>query len=309
VLIARHFPCSCYRPAGPGLLEAKEKGMSENRPPSTLEGAYCLHQLYHIDRRGLLLLEPDHREGILEEAAQVLNALNQRGQREESGACYRVLSSVADLMLMYFRQTPDELAEVEQVISELAISEFLQPAYGYFSVVELSLHGARERYHKMLLKQGLEEGSMEWELALEAQLEKERDTQRERLYPVVPEDPYVCFYPMNKKRGESINWFTLSPAQRGELMKAHGKTGRKYYNRVTQIVTSSSGLADYDWGVTLFAKEAVDFKKLVYEMRFDEVSAVYAEFGSFFIGIRTTPEELFVPKLPAFSEKLMASRS
>jgi chlorite dismutase len=295
------------RPAG--VKRPKEPSMSENRPPSTLEGAYCLHQLYHIDRRGLMLLEPEHRESILAEAGQVLNALNQRGQREESGACYRVLSSVADLMLMYFRQSPDELAEVEQIVSELAISEFLQPAYGYFSVVELSLHGAAERYHKMLTKQGLQEGTPEWELALEEQLEKERDTQRERLYPEVPLDPYVCFYPMNKKRGESINWFTLTPAQRGELMKSHGRTGRKYYGRVSQIVTSSSGLADYDWGVTLFAKDPVDFKKLVYEMRFDEVSAVYAEFGSFFIGIRTAAEELFIPKLPAFSEKLMAGRS
>lgn len=280
--------------------------MSDNRPPSTLEGAYCLHQLYHIDRRGLLLLEPEHRNEILAEAARVLNALNKRGLAEESGACYRVLSNVADLMLVYFRRTPDELAEVEQVISELAIFEYLQPAYGYFSVVELSLHGAAERYHKLLQKQGHQEGSVEWDLALEAQLEKERDTQRERLYPVVPDEPYICFYPMNKKRGEAINWFTLTPPQRGELMKAHGRTGRKYHGRVTQIITSSAGLADYDWGVDLFAKDAVDFKKLIYEMRFDEVSAVYAEFGPFYIGIRTAPEELFTPKLPGFAEKLMA---
>lgn len=282
--------------------------MSENRPPSTLEGAYCLHQLYHIDRRGLLLLDPDHRAEIQAEAARVLQALNQRGDAEESGACYRVLSNVADLMLVYFRQTPDELAEVEQVVSELAIFEYLQPAYGYFSVVELSLHGAAERYHKMLLKQGLQEGSTEWDLALEAQLEKERDTQRDRLYPTIPDDPYICFYPMNKKRGETINWFTLTPAQRGELMKAHGKTGRKYHGRVTQIVTSSVGLADYDWGVDLFAKQAVDFKKLIYEMRFDEVSAVYAEFGPFYIGIRTAPEDLFTPKLPGFAESLLAGK-
>lgn len=283
--------------------------MSENRPPSTLEGAYCLHQLYTIDRRGLLLLDPSDRENVLAEATQVLNALNQRGQAEESGACYRVLSNIADLMLVYFRQTPDELAELEQIISELAIYEYLQPVYGYFSVVELSLHGARERYAKLLEKRGLQDGTMEWELALEEQLEKERDTQRERLYPVVPDDPYICFYPMNKKRGENINWFTLAPAERGELMKSHGRTGRKYFGRVTQIITSSCGLADYDWGVDLFAKDAVDFKKLIYEMRFDEVSAVYAEFGSFFIGIRTNPEDLFTPKLPSFGDRLVAGKS
>lgn len=256
-----------------------------------------------------MLLDPEHRASILAEASRVLTALNERGDAEESGACYRVLSNVADLMLVYFRRTPDELAEVEQIVAELAVSEYLQPAYGYFSVVELSLHGAAERYHKMLLKQGHQEGSVEWDLALEAQLEKERETQRERLYPEIPDDPYICFYPMNKKRGESINWFTLSPSQRGELMKAHGRTGRKYHGRVTQIITSSAGLADYDWGVDLFAKEAVDFKKLIYEMRFDEVSAVYAEFGPFYIGIRTAPEQLFSAKLPSFAERLMAGRS
>lgn len=281
--------------------------MSNNKPPSTLEGAYCLHQLYHIDRRGLLLLEEDYRNAIIGEATRVLEALNSRGKREESGACYRVLSNVADLMLVYFRQTPEELAEVEQVISELAIYEFLEPAYGYFSVVELSLHGAAERYRKFLLKQGLEEDTPEWDSALETQLEKERDTQRTRLYPEIPDVPYLCFYPMNKKRGENVNWFTLTPAQRGELMRDHGKTGRKYFGRVVQIITSSAGLADYDWGVDLFAKEAVDFKKLIYEMRFDEVSAVYAEFGPFFFGIRTAPKELFIPKLPSFAQELLAS--
>lgn len=279
--------------------------MSRNRPPSTLEGAFCLHQLYHIDRRGLLLLDPSERQRVIDEASRVLTALNQRGDQDESGACYRVLSNVADLMLVYFRRTPDELSEVEQIVSELAIFEYLTPAYGYFSVVELSLHGAAERYKKLLAKQGLEEDTPEWDLALEAQLEKEKDTQKARLWPEIPEDPYICFYPMNKKRGENVNWFMLSPRERGMLMKDHGATGRKYYGRVTQIITSSTGLADYDWGVDLFAKQAVDFKKLIYEMRFDEVSAKYAEFGPFYIGIRSTAEELFQPKLPSFAEELM----
>ena len=201
--------------------------MSKNRPPSTLEGAFCLHQLYHIDRRGLLLLEPSERKAIVDEATRVLAALNERGDADESGACYRVLSNVADLMLVYFRRTPDELAEVEQIVSELAIFEYLMPAYGYFSVVELSLHGAAQRYHKLLTKQGLEQDTPEWDQALEEHLEKEKITQKDRLWPEVPDDPYICFYPMNKKRGETVNWFTLTPRERGLLMKEHGTTGRK----------------------------------------------------------------------------------
>lgn len=282
--------------------------MSKNRPPSTLEGSFCLHQLYHLDRRGLLLLDADERQGILDEASRVLNELNLRKEAQESGACYRVLSNIADIMLVYFRRTPDELAEVEQLISELAIFEYMTPAYGYFSVVELSLHGAAQRYHKILSKQGLEEDSPEWNAALEEQLEKEKVTQAARIYPEVPDDPYICFYPMNKKRGETHNWFMLTPRERGMLMKAHGTTGRKYHGKVSQIITSSSGLADYDWSVNLFAKDAVDFKKLIYEMRFDEVSAIYADFGPFYIGIKTAPENLFTPKLPAWSESLLAKK-
>ena len=280
--------------------------MSKNRPPSTLEGAYCLHQLYHIDRRGLLLLDPEERNSILDEATRVLTELNRRREADESGACYRVLSSVADLMLVYFRRTPEELAEVEQIVSELAIFEFLMPAYGYFSVVELSLHGAAQRYKKLLDKQGLVEDTPEWDAALEEQLQKEKVTQKERLFPVVPEEPYICFYPMNKKRGENVNWFMLTAKERGMLMKGHGTIGRKYHGRVTQIITSSSGLADYDWGVDLFAKDAVDFKKLIYEMRFDEASALYADFGPFYVGIKTEPNVLFKPALPAWSGKLIS---
>lgn len=282
--------------------------MSDNRPPSTLEGAFALHQLYRIDRRGLLVLPQDERRAIQEEAARVLGALNVRGEADEAGACYRVLSSVADLLLMYYRRTPDELAELEQVIQELAIYPYLEPVYGYFSVVELSLHGAAQRYDKLLKRKKLEEGTPEWDAALEELLEKERETMRGRLYPEIPEDPYICWYPMNKKRGETINWFMLKPKERGMLMRGHGTTGRKYFGRVSQIITSSAGLADYDWSVTLFAKDAVDFKKLIYEMRFDEVSAVYADFGPFYIGIKTDPGDLFEPKLPRWSQSLLSRK-
>lgn len=282
--------------------------MSKNRPPSTLEGAFCLHQLYRVDRRRLLTLNQEQRTQILDEASRVLEVFNRRGDNDESGACYKVLSNIADIMLVYFRRTPDELAEIEQVFQELAIYEYVTPVYGYFSVVELSLHGARERYGKLLSKQGLTEDTPEWDEALEVELQQERVTQKERLFPVVPDDPYICFYPMNKKRGETVNWFMLTPKERGMMMRGHGTTGRKYHGRVTQIITSSSGLADYDWGVDLFAKDAVNFKKLIYEMRFDEASALYAEFGPFYIGIRTKPQDLFKPALPSWSEQLLSPK-
>ena len=96
--------------------------------------------------------------------------------------------------------------------------------------------------------------------------------------------PYVCFYPMSKRRGESQNWYTLSLDERSRLMQAHGLTGRRYAGKVQQVITGAIGLDAWEWGVTLFAKDPLDFKKLVTDMRFDEVSAKYAEFGDFYVG-------------------------
>lgn len=266
--------------------------MSDNRPPSTLEGAFMLHQLLAFDWPAWNKLESDERDRLRKRLAGELDDIFERRQAEESGACYKLLGHKADLLLVHLRHTPEELVAVQRRLQALEIWDYLTPTYSYFSVVELSLHGAAHRYSKKLAKEGLEEGTEEWERQLEALLEQERDTQRARLYPELPDDPYICFYPMNKTRGEQKNWFMLKPSERAEMMKGHGKTGRKYFGRVTQIVSSSVGLDDYDWGVDLFAKQAVDFKKLIYEMRFDEVSAVYAEFGPFYVGVRCRPAEL-----------------
>jgi hydrogen peroxide-dependent heme synthase len=115
---------------------------------------------------------------------------------------------------------------------------------------------------------------------------------RQRLTPDFPPYRAMCFYPMNKRRGERNNWFTLSPRERAELMESHGTTGRKYAGRIVQMITGAMGLDDWEWGVTLFAHDPLQFKKLVYEMRFDRVSALYADFGPFYTGIRTAPDDL-----------------
>ena len=118
---------------------------------------------------------------------------------------------------------------------------------------------------------------------------------QKRLYPAIPdaaEMPYVCFYPMNKRRGETVNWYAAGMEERRQMMRDHATTGRKYHGRVQQMITGSTGLDDWEWGVTLFAGEALDIKKLIYEMRFDEVSAKYADFGEFYVGIRVPDGEL-----------------
>ena len=111
-----------------------------------------------------------------------------------------------------------------------------------------------------------------------------------RLFPEVPPAKYLCFYPMDRKRGEDKNWYQLPLAERQRQMAEHGAVGRRYAGTVRQIITGSIGFDDWEWGVDLFADDPLVFKKLIYEMRFDHVSAVYALFGSFFVGRRLDVE-------------------
>jgi chlorite dismutase len=117
-----------------------------------------------------------------------------------------------------------------------------------------------------------------------------------RLYPQLPPagKNAWCFYPMSKRRDPENNWFTLPFDKRSELMGEHGKSGRAFAGRVIQLVTASAGFDDFEWGVTLFAVNPDDLKDVVYTMRFDEASAVYAEFGAFYVGMVTPVEELVV---------------
>ena len=114
---------------------------------------------------------------------------------------------------------------------------------------------------------------------------------RQRMYPRLPLKKAICFYPMSKRRDAQQNWYALTLAERSRLMLAHGMTGRRYAGKVVQIITGAIGLAAWEWGVTLFAKDPLEFKRLVTDMRFDEVSANYADFGDFYVGRLTAPAE------------------
>ncbi|MCE2531141.1 MAG: chlorite dismutase family protein [Acidimicrobiia bacterium] len=120
------------------------------------------------------------------------------------------------------------------------------------------------------------------------------ELKQQRLYPRLPPagKPAWCFYPMSKRRGEQQNWFTLPYEERLELMYEHGSSGRKFAGRVLQVVTGSTGIDDFEWGVTLFAVRPDDLKDVVYTLRYDRASALYAEFGPFYSGIVTPIEEL-----------------
>jgi peroxiredoxin len=247
-------------------------------PPETLEGWYALHQLYTIDRPALRALAPDAARDLRCAAADSLGAIV-RHEGEGWSALVSLTGSTADLLLMHFRPTLEELHDVQRRIDLMDVRDFLRPAMYFLSVTELGLHQLAAHGHD--------------DPQREARLRAERESPHtlRRLYPTVPTDmPYVSFYPMSKRRDTGQNWYTLPLADRSKLMHSHGLTGRRYAGRVMQIITGAIGLDRWEWGVTLFAKDPVDFKKLVTEMRFDEASAKYAEFGDFYVGRLVEPE-------------------
>jgi chlorite dismutase len=154
------------------------------------------------------------------------------------------------------------------------------------SVIELGLYESSVKTYRELAEQGIEPYSDEWKQAIKEILTRQTEAMRPRLFPEIPKAKYVCFYPMDRRRGEDKNWYTLPIEERARQMHEHGLVGRRYAGEVKQIITGSIGFDDWEWGVDLFADDPLVFKKLIYEMRFDEVSAVYAQFGHFYVGVR-----------------------
>jgi chlorite dismutase len=148
------------------------------------------------------------------------------------------------------------------------------------------------KVYKALVERGIEPHSDEWKREIADTLARQKEAMRPRLYPEIPPHRYACFYPMDRRRGEDQNWYTLPIEERARQMGEHGLVGRRYAGDVKQIITGSIGFDDWEWGVDLFADDPIVFKKLVYEMRFDEASASYAKFGPFYIGIRLEPTAL-----------------
>jgi len=229
----------------------------------TLDGWYVLHDLRSMDWASWKLVSKEERQAAVEEFLVYLEKL-QKTDDDKTGAhaFYTVIGQKADFMLMTLRPTMDELQELETEFNKLAIADFTIPAYSYLSVVELSNYLAGESTDDPY----------------------QNPFVRGRLYPELQRSQYICFYPMDKKRDGDVNWYMLDMDKRKELMRAHGLIGRSYAGKVKQIISGSVGFDDYEWAVTLFSEDVLQFKKLIYEMRFDEVSARYAEFGSFFIG-------------------------
>ena len=258
--------------------------------PLTIEGYSVLHQMMKLRWLCWRELDGAKKKEILDEASVVFSNMEQNPSGQS--AIFSLLGHKGDLMLVHFRESFDALNQAELQVARLKLSDYLEPASSYLSVIELGLYESTIKTYHSLIDQGIEPHSPEWKRETEETLARQREAMHGRLYPAMPPHRYVCFYPMDRRRGEDKNWYTLPIEERQRQMNEHGLVGRRYAGEVKQIITGSIGFDDWEWGVTLFADDPLVFKKLIYEMRFDEVSAVYALFGAFFVGIRYAAKDL-----------------
>jgi hydrogen peroxide-dependent heme synthase len=253
--------------------------------PETLEGWSVLHLMYRVDWQQLIATPSPNLEQMTQDA---VNALNLGLSSPESGATalVQLLGHKGDLMVIAFRRSFDDLGRLQLALSRTKLASCLAMTTSYVSIVELGMYDMTAKVHRSLREQGLQHGTDPYNAAFDAEMDRQRQRVGGRLFTPVPAARHVCFYPMNKRRGEVVNWYSEGFERRAEMMLEHGKVGREYAGRVTQIISGSIGFDDWEWGVDLFADDALTFKKLIYEMRFDEASAKFAEFGPFYVGLQ-----------------------
>jgi chlorite dismutase len=243
---------------------------SSAQPPVTLEGWYASHQAFAIQRRAF---RSQRREELHEARCAAADALDALCAPPDGGwsAVVRLVGSLADVLFIHFRPTLDALGDAEEQVAQLTLLDCLSPTFAFLSVTEVGL------YHLPDVPQA--------DQADRIRAERESQHTQRRLYPELPASmPYVSFYPTSKRRDAIQNWYTLPLRERSELMRSHGLVGRRHVGQVRQIITGAIGLDRWEWGVTLFASDPLALKRVVTEMRYDEASAKYADFGDFYVG-------------------------
>jgi hydrogen peroxide-dependent heme synthase len=263
--------------------------------PVTLEGWWALHQVFAIEWSALRAAGAAHVRRCAHEARELLDALAVPDGAGWSGT-YRLVGGGADLLVVHFRASLDELADVQLRLRRSWPGSLLRLESDYTSVTEAAL------YHATADAAGqAAPGSAGYIRLLQEAVEVERASPhiRTRLYPQPPEPMrFISFYPMSKRRVHPDNWYALSIDERSRLMREHGLTGRAYAGRIFQIITGSTGLDDWEWGVTLFAQDPLEFKRIVTQMRYDDATTRYGEFGSFYTGVRVAPAEVAAMFMP-----------
>lgn len=272
--------------------------MSRPAPPEHVpvsleptEGWHCTHIYYRFIRAALAGMSQDQ---IASGREDLLSALDPAGPT----ATQRLQTSIvaghkADFGLMLMDPHPLKIDAVHQRIMSGRLGPALEVTYSFVSITEISEYVPTvEQYSARLVQEGEVEGSPAYQAKLKAYADRLPLMNKQRLTPEFPPYPATCFYPMNKKRKVGENWFTLGFAERNRMMAEHAKSGMTFAGKVSQLITVGVGLDDWEWGVTLWAKNPEYLTDIVYRMRFDEASARFAEFGPFYTSYLSTPRDM-----------------
>ncbi len=264
--------------------------MSHGRPPASpppensltpSEGWHCTHLYYEFDRGALAAMSS---EAVAAGREKLISLLDPQGETAPARLQTGIVSGhKADFSLVLMDPCPLKIDALHQQIMASPLGVALRTTYSFVSLSEISEYvPSVEQYAARLLKEGETEGGPAYQAKVKAYEARAPIMRKQRLTPEFPEWPAMCFYPMNKKRKVGENWFLTPFSRRNEMMSEHARSGMQFAGRVTQLITVGLGVEDWEWGVTLWARNPEFLTEIVYKMRFDEASARYAEFGPFY---------------------------
>ncbi len=262
-------------------------------PVVPAEGWHVLHLFYKVERGLWALLDPAEKQAGKTALKDLVAEI--RATENVQLLMFSMVSPKADIGFMLLGADLQIVNAFEKRLSLVLGADVLTPTYSYFSMTERSEYTTSDEQYsaELTTDENLQPGTPEHDEKMEAFRQRMAKYMKDRLYPVLPPWPVMCFYPMSKRRGEGQNWYALSFEERKKLMSGHARIGRTWHGKILQLITGSTGLDDWEWGVTLLAHDPINLKGIVYEMRFDEVSAKYADFGEFFIGLQLPLDDIF----------------
>lgn len=250
--------------------------MQRREVPPTDEGWYILHDMRRVDWDAWRGYDQDDRDQLIDSGEELLTEIISEGESGEGDSAFFVgLGHEVDLLGIHLRPTLAELDEIERRLDASELGAITERVDSYVSVTEVSGYLIQDYF----------DDEAEVDSGIESYIDH-------RLHPSIPDSSFVSFYPMSKRRQGEDNWYDLPFDERAEHMSSHGEIGKGYAGQVTQIISGSIGFEDWEWGVTLFAKDPTVVKDLLYEMRFDPSTSRFAEFGPFTIGRPMAPADL-----------------
>jgi chlorite dismutase len=265
--------------------------MSKQIAPETVDGWCVVHQIYRVNFHELAALSAGERSALAAQYAELLSPWQTCSENGQSAA-YHLIGSKGDLLLLHFRKSFDQCAQIELRLAALELNRYMSVTDSFISVVEMGMYRATTQALEELSASGLIPSSSEWREAYREKIAKYSAGFTDRAFTDIPPGRYCSFYPMNKLRGEKYNWYALPIEERGDLMLEHGTSARKFTSKVRQVITGSTGYDDWEWGVYLFSDDHLVLKDIVTALRYDEVSTRYGEFGRFYLSRRFPLEEM-----------------